>query len=81
MLRRLVTGFGVALTAFCAMPASADTITSAPVTEGTWVSVKWFAGTSDAVRRQCLAEASQLYSGHDYECGIAGDTTRMRVEF
>ncbi|GHF44673.1 hypothetical protein FHX82_001816 [Amycolatopsis bartoniae] len=88
MLRRLVTGCGVALALFGGVAATsglaqADTDPhEGGVAAGTWVFVKWYQGSNSmASFYQCNVDAQQQYPNHNYECRAAGDTLQLWVEY
>ncbi|GAA4665639.1 MULTISPECIES: hypothetical protein [Amycolatopsis] len=82
MLRKLVTGVGVALAVFAGM-ASASGLAVAdvnpkdpigispqpPTSPGTWVYVQWYQGSNSmASLAQCVQDAQRQYPGRDYQC-------------
>lgn len=87
MLRKLATGFGVALALFSGMAftsGTASAATGAPdggvlTRPGTWVYVKWIQGTGVGSLWQCDQEANHLYPGRPYDCRTAGDTIQLWV--
>jgi hypothetical protein len=88
VLRKLVTGLGVALAIFGGMAATAglaqaaDTRhSSVSAQSGTWVFVRWFQGDSMHAYWQCSQYAAQQYPGRDYNCRIEGGTTQLWVRY
>lgn len=90
VLRRLITGCGVALAVFGGVAATSGMAEAATATDphdggvstGTWVYVRWYPGAYhlDSLY-QCNVDAAQLYPGHNHECIPEGDTLQLWVEY
>jgi hypothetical protein len=87
VLRKLATGFGVALALFGGMAFASGTASAGtdphdggtPTQPGTWVYVKWYQGISVGALWQCGQDANNLYPGRSFSCRSAGGTTQLWV--
>jgi hypothetical protein len=84
VLRKLATGFGVALALFSGMAftsgtASADTDPHEGGVPKIWVYVRWYPGTSLQSWVECRRDALQGYPGQAYDCRITDGNTLLWV--
>ncbi|SFW86596.1 hypothetical protein SAMN04489730_6429 [Amycolatopsis australiensis] len=89
MLRKVVTGFGVALAMFVGMVSTSGLAQAAPNDGsvppvpggGTWVYVRWYEGHTMESYARCSDDGAHLYPGRLYQCRQADNpaTTQLWV--
>ncbi|MFE0024982.1 hypothetical protein [Amycolatopsis sp. NPDC059021] len=78
MMRKLATGFGIALLAFGGAVSAAGTASASPVTAQSYKVVMMWAGTTDKQAEQCETYRAVILHGQG-ECMFYNGNTELRV--